>query len=142
MPHSGRGHLGRMWVLHSGNGARCPVDVATCNRTNVALLPGFTRGLAFVGRYALVGLSKVREHVFAGLPLAERVTERQCGVWVVDTEDGAIVGFLRFDGAVEEVFDVQVLPHRFAELLEPGDALGAGAFVLPEDVLGDLRADA
>ncbi len=142
MPHSPRWHQGQLWVLDSGNGALCTVDVATGNRTNVALLPGFTRGLAFVGRYALVGLSKVREHVFAGLPLAERVTERQCGVWVVDTEDGAIVGFLRFDGAVEEVFDVQVLPHRFAELLEPGDALGAGAFVLPEDVLGDLRADA
>ena len=104
----------------------------------MALLPGFTRGLAFIGRYALVGLSKVREHVFAGLPLAERVTDRRCGVWVVDTETGQIAGFLRFEGSVEEVFDVQVVPHRFPELLEPDDPLGAMAFVLPEEVLGEL----
>ncbi|HAP76806.1 MAG TPA: TIGR03032 family protein [Acidimicrobiaceae bacterium] len=139
MPHSPRWHGGRLWVLDSGNGALCTVDVATGNRTVVALLPGFTRGLAFIGRYALVGLSKVREHVFAGLPLAERVTERQCGVWVVDTDAGIIVGFLRFEGAVEEVFDVQVVPYRYPELLEPTDALGAGAFVLPEENLADLR---
>ena len=55
-------------------------------------LPGFTRGLAFIGRYALVGLSKVREHVFAGLPLAEHVAERMCGVWVVDTVDARVIG--------------------------------------------------
>ncbi|MEQ1700660.1 MAG: TIGR03032 family protein [Ilumatobacteraceae bacterium] len=131
MPHSPRWHDGRLWVLNSGDGALCTVDIATGNVTTVAHLPGFTRGLAFIGRYALIGLSKVREHVFAGLPLAERVTERQCGVWAVDTETGQIVGFLRFEGAVEEVFDVQVIPHRHPDLLEPGDALGATAFVLP-----------
>ena len=132
MPHSPRWHDGQLWVLNSGDGALCTVDVATGNVTTVAHLPGFTRGLAFIGRYALVGLSKVREHVFAGLPLAERVTERQCGVWVIDTETGQIVGFLRFEGAVEEVFDVQVVPHRYPDLLEPGDALGSAAFVLPD----------
>ena len=131
MPHSPRWHDGRLWVLNSGAGALCTVDVATGNVTTVAHLPGFTRGLGFIGQYALVGLSKVREHVFAGLPLAERVTERQCGVWVVDTESGRIVGFLRFEGAVEEVFDVQVVPHRYPDLLEPGDALASTAFVLP-----------
>lgn len=131
MPHSPRWHDGKLWVLNSGDGALCTVDTDTGNVTTVAHLPGFTRGLAFIGRYALVGLSKVREHVFAGLPLAERVTERQCGVWAVDTDTGQIVGFLRFEGAVEEVFDVQVAPHRYPDLLEPGDALGSTAFVLP-----------
>ncbi len=55
----------------------------------VAELPGFTRGLAFAGRYAFVGLSQVREHVFAGLPLGDRLPERQCGVWAIDTTTGA-----------------------------------------------------
>jgi hypothetical protein len=52
-----------------------------------------------------------------------------------------VVAFLRFEGEVEEVFDVQILPHRFPELLEPGDALAAGAFVLPEEALADLAGN-
>ena len=142
MPHSPRWYRDQLWVLDSGNGALCRVDIATGNVETVALLPGFTRGLSFIGRYAVVGLSKVREHVFAGLPLAERLEagpeERSCGLWVVDIETGEVAAFLRFEGDVEEVFDVQVLPHRFPELLEPGDALAAGAFVLPEVALRDL----
>lgn len=142
MPHSPRWYRDQLWVLDSGNGALCRVDIATGNVETVALLPGFTRGLAFIGRYAVVGLSKVREHVFAGLPLAERLEagpeERSCGLWVADIETGQIAAFLRFEGEVEEVFDVQLLPHRFPELLEPGDALAAGAFVLPESALQDL----
>jgi uncharacterized protein (TIGR03032 family) len=135
MPHSPRWHRGDLYVLDSGEGHLCRVDLAAGRTDPIVRLPGFTRGLAFVGRYALVGLSKVREHVFAGLPLAERIQERQCGVWVVDTITGDIVGFLRFEGSVEEVFDVQVLPHRFPELLEPDDSLAAGAFVLPDEAM-------
>ncbi|MDO8362067.1 MAG: TIGR03032 family protein [Actinomycetota bacterium] len=132
MPHSPRWHGGRLWVLDSGQGTLCTVDLVTGDAHPVVRLPGFTRGLAFLGRYALVGLSKVREHVFAGLPLAQHIDERCCGVWLVDTESGAIAGFMRFEGAVEEVFDVQVLPGaRYPELLEPGDSLAAAAFVLP-----------
>lgn len=139
MPHSPRWHDGKLWVLDSGRGTLCTVDLDRGSTEPVVRLPGFTRGLAFVGRYALVGLSKVREHVFAGLPLAEHVNERRCGVWVVDTVAATIVGFLRFEGSVEEVFDVQVLVGvRYPELLEPGDSLISGAFVLPDEAMRDV----
>lgn len=134
MPHSPRWHRGQLWVLDSGHGTLARVDLASGDVEPIVRLPGFTRGLAFIGRYALVGLSKVREHVFAGLPLAEHGDERRCGVWVVDVEAGKTVGFLRFEGSVEEVFDVQVLVGvRYPELLEPGDPAAAGAFLLPEE---------
>lgn len=133
MPHSPRWHDGALWVLDSGCGTLCKVDMARGVAEPVVRLPGFTRGLAFAGRYALVGLSKVREHVFAGLPLAEHIDERMCGVWLVDTQAAAIVGFLRFEGDIEEIFDVQVLAGaRFPELLEPGDAHTAATFVVPD----------
>jgi len=132
MPHSPRWHDGKLWVLDSGCGTLCTVDFASGRAEPVVRLPGFTRGLAFIGRYALVGLSKVREHVFAGLPLAEHIDERMCGVWMVDTATGTVAGFLRFDGEVEEVFDVQVLAgKRYPELLEPNHAHTAGTFVVP-----------
>ena len=138
MPHSPRWHDGRLWVLDSGKGSLATVDPASGRIETVALLPGFTRGLTFIGRYAVVGLSTVREHVFAGLPLAARVEERQCGLWVVDTQTAEIVGFLRFTGGVDEVFDVQLLAgRRHPDLLEPDDPIAAGSFVLPEAALPD-----
>jgi uncharacterized protein (TIGR03032 family) len=136
MPHSPRWHRGQLWVLDSGHGYLSRVDLATGVAEPVVRLPGFTRGLAFIGGYALVGLSKVREHVFAGLPLAEHIAERQCGVWIVDIERGEPVGMLRFDGDVDEVFDLQVLPGQpYPELLEQNDPLAATSFVVPEATL-------
>jgi uncharacterized protein (TIGR03032 family) len=131
MPHSPRWHGGRLWVLESGRGRVGFVDLASGKVETVSELPGFTRGLAFVGRYALVGLSQVRETVFDGLPLTRRDEPRQCGVWIIDTTTGETVGFLRFDGTIREVFDVQVLDARMPEILELDDALLDGSFVVP-----------
>ncbi|CAB5000447.1 unannotated protein [freshwater metagenome] len=137
MPHSPRWHDGRLWVLESGKGALCTVDVRTGAVTTVATLPGFTRGLAFIGRYALVGLSQVRESVFTSLPITETATERNCGVWVVNTESGEVVGFLKFDGLVQEIFEVAVVPAAWPVVLDAGD-LTQGAYVLPDAALRDV----
>jgi uncharacterized protein (TIGR03032 family) len=133
MPHSPRWHQGKLWVLESGEGGLCTVDLATGKVTTIARLPGFTRGLAFAGRYALVGLSEVREaNTFGGLPLTARLENRECGVWIVDTETGETMGFLRFDDVVEEIFDVALLPGiRFPDVLEPGAPELLNAFALP-----------
>src|ERR1019366_3813107 len=72
MPHSPRLHDGRLWLLESGNGALATVDVASGVVSTVAVLPGFTRGLAFAGPFAFVGLSQVRDTVFEGIPIVER----------------------------------------------------------------------
>ncbi|MFM8862267.1 MAG: TIGR03032 family protein [Acidimicrobiia bacterium] len=133
MPHSPRWHDGRLWVLESGIGALVVVDPETGARDEVTRVPGFARGLAFAGRYALIGLSKVREHVFDGLPLTgEGREELQCGVRVIDTVTGEHVAHLTFDGAVQEIFDVAILfGTRFPELVEPGAPLADSAFLLP-----------
>jgi len=133
MPHSPRWHDGRLWVLQSGSGTLVVVDVATGTVETVAEVPGFARGLAFAGRYALIGLSKVREHVFDGLPLTrDRSEPLQCGVWVVDTETGATVAHLAFEGLVQEIFEITLLHGlRHPELVEPGAPLADSAFVIP-----------
>ena len=112
MPHSPRMHDGRLWVLDSGRGRLATVDPQNGQIETVAELPGYTRGLTFAGRFAFVGLSKIRETaVFGGVPIAERSEERKCGVSVVDTESGQVVAFIEFDNGVEEIFDVQILPQ-------------------------------
>lgn len=138
MPHSPRWHDGRLWVLESGKGELATVDVATGTVTTVATLPGFTRGLTFVGPYALVGLSQVRESVFTDLPITSTAAQRNCGVWVVDTRSGGIVGLVRFSGVVQELFDVALLPALHPTLVEAGD-LTRHAFVLSAAGMARLR---
>ena len=140
MPHSPRWHNGKLWVLQSGIGSLSTVDVATGTVQEVARVPGFSRGLAFIGRYALVGLSQVRESVFAGLPITGTADQRNCGVWIVDTETGNTSGFLRFDGAVQEIFDVAVLPGvRWPSMVTDRDVT-ANSFILSNDDLQQVSA--
>jgi uncharacterized protein (TIGR03032 family) len=139
MPHSPRWHAGRLWVLESGEGSVGTVDLSTGRYEALAMLGGFTRGLAFVGPYALVGLSQVRDSsTFGGLPLQERIRQRICGVSVVDTRSGREVGYVRFEDAVQEVFAVDVLPSRWPEILEPGDDRLNHAYALPDAALREV----
>jgi uncharacterized protein (TIGR03032 family) len=133
MPHSPRWHGGRLWLLESGRGALSTVDLDTGDVRTIAELPGFTRGLAFAGDVAFVGLSQVRESsTFGDLPLTRRLRERQSGVWMVDLRNGEIAGFLRFEDLVQEIFDVALLPGaRFPELAEATGETTAASFVLP-----------
>jgi uncharacterized protein (TIGR03032 family) len=140
MPHSPRWHNGKLWVLESGAGTLARVDLDRGRLETVARLPGFTRGLACLGPFAFVGLSQVREsNVFGGIPLTESPEPRVCGVWIVHLDTGNVVGFVRFEDALQEIFDVQLLPGlRFPELGEPESDLIANTFVLPEVALAEV----
>ncbi len=119
MPHSPRWHDGRLWLLESGTGRLLLIDLATGTRETVVELPGFTRGMALIGPYAFIGLSKIREKsAMNGVPLADRRNELKCGVAAVDLRNGHVIAFLEFQTAVEEIFDVQLLPGlRFPEVI-------------------------
>jgi uncharacterized protein (TIGR03032 family) len=111
MPHSPRWHDGQLWLLESGTGQLALVEPATGRRERVAELPGFARGLALCGPYAFVGLSKIRTtSAMDGVPLAQRREQLKCGVAVVDLGSGQVIAVLEFQTAVEEIFDVQLLP--------------------------------
>jgi uncharacterized protein (TIGR03032 family) len=133
MPHSPRWHDDRLWILESGRGTIAVADLDAGTWETVAELPGFTRGLAFAGGLAFVGLSQIRESsTFGGLPIEERLDERLCGVWAVDTESGKIVGFLRFEELVQEIFDLTFLPGlRYPEVAEEGSDAALRSYVLP-----------
>jgi uncharacterized protein (TIGR03032 family) len=119
MPHSPRWHEDQLWVLESGTGSVLRVDRASGARESVAGLPGFTRGIALAGPYAFVGLSKIRPtSAMDGVQIAERRAELKCGVAAVDLRSGRVEGFVEFRSAVEEIFDVQLIPGvRFPEVV-------------------------
>jgi uncharacterized protein (TIGR03032 family) len=141
MPHSPRWYNGQLWVLESGQGSLARVDLAKGTWETVAQMPGFTRGIDFVGPLAFIGLSQVRESaVFSGIPLVERLeqAERQCGVWVVNWQTGETLAFLRFEEGVQEIFAVQALPAAFPEMLEWQDPLLMTSYVVPDEALRDV----
>ena len=115
MPHSPRLHDGRLLLLNSGTGEFGLVDVQAGRFEPVTFCPGYARGLAFAGNHAVIGLSLARgDRTFAGLPLDDalkrRDTEPRCGLAVVDLRSGEMVGWVRIEGVVRELYDVAVLP--------------------------------
>jgi uncharacterized protein (TIGR03032 family) len=117
MPHSPRWHQGKLWLLNSGAGELGYIDSSHGGDRFVPLcfLPGFARGLAFVGNTAIVGLSKLRSPQFTGLPLEQRLQDLGmpggcCGLRVIDLTTGAILHSLDLPEPIDELFDVVVLP--------------------------------
>jgi uncharacterized protein (TIGR03032 family) len=115
MPHSPRLYDGKLWLLNSGAGEFGTVDRQTGAFNPVCFCPGYARGLAFAGRYAIIGLSRPRRNqTFAGLALDERLAAKdavpRCGLLVVDLDSGNIVEWLRFEHTIDELYDVAVLP--------------------------------
>jgi uncharacterized protein (TIGR03032 family) len=116
MPHSPRLYRDRLWVLDSGTGYFGFVDFRTGRFERVSFCPGYARGLAFHGDYAVVGVSRPRhEPTFAGLPLDDELAARKAvarsGLEVIDLATGDVVHWLRLEGVVEELYDVVVLPE-------------------------------
>lgn len=142
MPHSPRWYRGQLWMLHSGTGGFGTVDLKTGKYEELIELPGFTRGLDFLGPFALVGLSQVRDSaVFSGIPIAGRA-ERCCGVWAVNIETGQEVGWVKFEDALQEIFAVQVLPQaQFPELVNEDKEILASSYVVPDEALADVPDD-
>jgi uncharacterized protein (TIGR03032 family) len=115
MPHSPRLYRGRLWLLNSGAGFFGWIDPDRGRFEPVTFCPGYLRGLAFAGDYAVVGLSRPRhDQTFGGLPLQKeletRAAEPRCGVHVIDLRSGDVVNWLRLSGMVSELYDVVVLP--------------------------------
>ncbi|MBL4672627.1 MAG: TIGR03032 family protein [Arenicella sp.] len=136
MPHSPRWYKDRLFVLESGAGRLLTIDLQTGHKTTVAEVPGFCRGIDFIGRYAVIGLSQIRETaMFAGLPLTKRKEDRRCGVWIVDLVSGESAGYLSFNTGIEEIFSVQVLPMSYPTLLGLDSTLLGSSYSVPASAI-------
>ena len=113
MPHSPRWYSDRLWLLNSGTGELGYLDNLS-EFEPVVFCPGYLRGLALVDRYAVVGISQLRNKTFSGLLLEEKLQqagiESFCGLLVIDLIKGKIIHWLKLEGAVSELYDVAILP--------------------------------
>jgi len=115
MPHSPRLHQGTLYLLEAGTGQFGRVDRTAGRFEPIAFCPGYARGLAFIGDFAVVGISLPRDNrTFNGLALdqelARRGAEPRCAILVIDLKRGDTVHWVRFGGVVQELYDVTVLP--------------------------------
>jgi uncharacterized protein (TIGR03032 family) len=116
MPHSPRVYKGRIWLHNSGTGEFGSVDPGGGRFEPLAFCPGYLRGLAFTGDYAVVGLSRPRhDQTFGGLALDEELIKRnaeaRCGLLIINLNSGDVAHWLRVEGMVRELYDVAVLPE-------------------------------
>ncbi len=125
LPHSPRCHHGLVYFCDSGRGEVHSYDPATRQRKTVCKLPGFTRGLTFVGDLMLVGLSKIRQSESAHqIPLISDlgVENSQCGIWLVNLTSGEEIARLSFNGDVEQVYDIAVVEDSTVPALSTQDS--------------------
>src|SRR5262249_9158399 len=103
---------------------------------SVEQVPGYTRGLAFHGPLAFVGMSRIREtSTFGGVPIAEKREELRCGVALIDMRRGKAVAYIEFKTGVEEIFAVEVIPQARCPFISgptPTDDDTAAVWMVPQ----------
>jgi uncharacterized protein (TIGR03032 family) len=110
-PHSARfAPDGRLWVDDSGFGSLNVVDGD--GTVAVAHLPGWTRGLCLLDRYAIVGTSRVIPR-FARYAPGLDVSSSVCGVHIVDLDRGDLLASLIWPTG-NQIFAIDWMPADMA----------------------------
>jgi uncharacterized protein (TIGR03032 family) len=112
-PHSARLHGGELWVDNSGYGE--VGVVADGSFRPVASLPGWTRGLCFVGRVAFVGVSRVIPR-FRGYAPGLDVERSRCGVIALDAGSGSVLGSCVWPQG-NQIFSIEAIPRTVTSAL-------------------------
>jgi len=136
MPHSPRMHNGELWLLNSGTGELGVVKMDDDGKGHFdakVFCPGFLRGLAFHGDLAFVGLSKPRYKRFEGLALDQKLkdadSEPWCGIQIIDLSTGTCVDWLRIDGKIGELYDLEVVPGFACPMAVPAESQEAASLI-------------
>jgi uncharacterized protein (TIGR03032 family) len=110
-PHSARLRAGRLWVENSGYGELGRIDGDRFEM--VARLPGWTRGLAFAGKFAIVGTSRVipRFRQYAPGLNAEKAV---CGLHFINVCDGSSAASLIWPTG-NQIFAIEALPSALTK---------------------------
>lgn len=114
MPHSPRMQNGQLYCLQSGTGEFGRIDVEAGEFEPMCQLPGFARGVAFIGNHALIGVSRPRrDKTFEGLEIQDRLANLgqspSCMLAVVNLTTGDIEHSIEIEGVVQELYDVAFL---------------------------------
>jgi uncharacterized protein (TIGR03032 family) len=116
MPHSPRLYDNKLFLLTSATGDIMLGDPEKGTFGSLINLKGFVRGMARIGDYLFVGLSRLRQNssTFKHLEIAKLANE--AGIDVIHVPTATRVAYLRYLASVDEIYDVQLLPN----IMRPG----------------------
>ncbi|MCT4635853.1 MAG: TIGR03032 family protein [Rickettsiales bacterium] len=131
MPHSPRIYKGEVYLLLSATEELVKVDIEKKTYQVIAKIDGFIRGLSFKDDIAFIGVSKLRNtHTFSDLEIADK--EIKAGVVIVNIKTGEIVGEIKYDNNVEELYDVHILEGvKRANIINYQQSLNHRAMITP-----------
>ena len=112
MPHSPRIYDGQLYFLLSATGELARASLHTGKYEVVKKFNGFVRGMDKAGDYLFIGLSRLRKtsSTFGNLPIAK--ASPFCGIVVVHLPTASIIGQLKYENSVEEIYDVKVIADK------------------------------
>ncbi|MDD2790675.1 MAG: TIGR03032 family protein [Sulfurimonas sp.] len=136
MPHSPKVYKDEVYVCESGLGVVWKYNPKTKEKTQVVKLQGFTRGLYFYGGVMFVGLSQVRaSEIKNPSPITTMYDETYAGVWMINLEDNSEIGHIQFDGDVDQIYDIAIIPDAsMPEILNVNSSLTRHIFDFTEDI--------
>lgn len=110
MPHTPRIINNGLYALLSAKGQLVKIDPAAGKYEVVKQFGGYVRGMAFYKGFLFIAFSKIRHKhsAFSDLPIA--ASSNEAGIAIVHFASGNVVGEIKYQNSVEEIFDVQVLP--------------------------------
>ena len=121
MPHSPRYHKGFVYVCESGTGQVWKYNPKTKKKEELVKLQGFTRGMSFYGDLMFVGLSKSRaSDIKNPIPLTKEYNETFSGIWIINLTNGSEIAHIKFEGDVDQIYDVAVIPNATQPTLLQG----------------------
>jgi len=137
MPHSPKVYKDEVYVCESGLGVVWKYNPKTKEKTQVVKLQGFTRGLYFYGGVMFVGTSQVRaSEIKNPTPISTMYDETYAGVWMINLEDNSTIGYIKFEGDIDQIYDIAVIPDStMPELLDINSSLTRHIFDFMEDII-------
>jgi uncharacterized protein (TIGR03032 family) len=99
LPHAPRLYRGRLWVLESGSGTLGWIDLEKRRFEHLVQVPGFPRGLRFIGDHALVMTARHRDAAGEGA----------AGIHWVNLKTGRTDHQLLLKGPITEAIDVAII---------------------------------
>jgi uncharacterized protein (TIGR03032 family) len=103
----------RLWLLESGKGQFGYVDLEKDTFVPKIFIPGFLRGIDFIGSVAIICSSKDRfdasfAHIPLGEMLAEKGIESKCAIWFINLDTFDIDNCLIFKSGknMKETYDI------------------------------------
>jgi uncharacterized protein (TIGR03032 family) len=140
MPHSPRLYKEGLFMLLSATGELAKVDIVAGTYQVLQQFTGFVRGMDRIGDFLFIGLSKLRttSASFGDLPIAKH--SPYCGVVAYHLPTGKLVGHLKYETSVEEIFDVRILSgSRRPGILSIEKNEHEGVITVPEGVYWPMK---